>query len=129
MIMRSKQGSIPTNASTFRDIEPNAWYAVPVAWAAEQKIVTGYSDGTFQPNRAVSRAEFAAIAVRAYALTQQEGPSLQLVDIASNQWYAEPVKNAVSNGLFSDVSLAFRPLQFASRSTAAIGICRAMGEC
>lgn len=36
-----------------------------ILWANEQGIVNGYSDGTFRPNRSVTRAEFATILCRA----------------------------------------------------------------
>ena len=39
----------------------DAWYAGAVAWAAENGIVTGNADGTFAPERRVTRAELAIL--------------------------------------------------------------------
>lgn len=45
----------------FTDVKSNAWYYQAVTWAAQQSIVNGYPDGTFRPNRAITRQEFAAM--------------------------------------------------------------------
>ncbi len=50
-----------TGASAFSDVPETAWYADAVSWASENGIVTGYTDGTFRPNQAVSRAQLAVL--------------------------------------------------------------------
>ena len=52
----------------FTDVEPDAWYASDIARAAELGIVEGTGGGKFEPERPVTRAECAAIAVRLYEL-------------------------------------------------------------
>ncbi len=44
-------------------------YATPVARLLDLGIVTGYPDGTFRPARSITRAEMAAVAVRATSHT------------------------------------------------------------
>ena len=53
-----------TKYHLFRDVPQGAWYNAAVATMAKLKIITGYPDGTFQPDAPVTRAEFAAIAAR-----------------------------------------------------------------
>lgn len=53
-----------TKYHSFRDVPQGAWYNAAVATMAKLKIITGYPDGTFQPDAPVTRAEFAAIAAR-----------------------------------------------------------------
>ena len=58
------------------DVIPDAWWYQAVAWAKGEGIVEGYSDNSFRPNQALSRAQFAAFLCR-YALryghtTEQE---------------------------------------------------------
>lgn len=48
----------------FSDVKGNEYYGPYVAWAAENKIVAGYEDGSFKPNKEISRAEMAAIFAR-----------------------------------------------------------------
>lgn len=50
-----------SGAVRFPDVSAGSYYARAVSWAADQGIVTGFSDGTFQPDRAVSREQMVAI--------------------------------------------------------------------
>lgn len=54
----------PAGAPPFADVEAGAWYAVPVAWAAEQEIVRGTSADSFSPHDPVTREQFAAFLFR-----------------------------------------------------------------
>ena len=48
----------------FSDVDPGAWYANDVAKAAQLGIMEGVGNGLFEPERAVTRAELAAVVVR-----------------------------------------------------------------
>ena len=47
--------------ASFRDVKDGAWYAQAVNWAAENGIVTGYSNTVFAPNDKVTREQLAVI--------------------------------------------------------------------
>ncbi|MGN7479023.1 S-layer homology domain-containing protein [Solibacillus silvestris] len=49
----------PTNAYSFSDLNPYADYYEPILDLANRKIATGYSDGTFKPNEAITREDAA----------------------------------------------------------------------
>jgi hypothetical protein len=53
---------------------PSLYYYGAVAWANANDIVTGYTDGTFQPDRYITREQMAAIMHR-YALYKGRDPS------------------------------------------------------
>lgn len=53
-----------TGDSTFTDVKTGNWFTPQVQWAAEKGIVRGYADGSFKPNREITRQEFAAILYR-----------------------------------------------------------------
>ena len=53
-----------TYPTQFSDVEPNAWYAKAVEWAARYGIVTGKSATTFDPNGTVTREEIATMLYR-----------------------------------------------------------------
>ena len=57
-------GAEQKETSTFPDLEANSWYSGYVGWAADNKIVGGYPDGTFCPDKSVSREEAAVIISR-----------------------------------------------------------------
>ena len=69
----SESNSTKTHTG-FADVDPNAWYAKAVAWAAENKIVEGY-DGLFHPNDPVTRQQMASILYR-YDLWAGNVPSV-----------------------------------------------------
>ena len=50
----------------FADVEPGAWYADAVSRAAQLGLMEGVGGGKFEPERAPTRAELAAVAVRLY---------------------------------------------------------------
>ena len=54
----------------FQDVDPDRYYAKPVAWAAWYGIVNGYEGNRFLPDRAVTREELAVIFYR-YAQYRQ----------------------------------------------------------
>lgn len=58
-------------AQRFADVDPDAWYADEVARAAALGIVQGTGGGMFEPDRAVTRAEAAAMCVRLYEILKK----------------------------------------------------------
>jgi len=54
-------GSPPaTETSSFSDVPPDAWYKPGLDWLVEQRIVSGFPNGTFGPNRSATRGQMAA---------------------------------------------------------------------
>ena len=51
-------------STAFTDADADAYYAPYVAWAAENGIVSGFTDGTFRPGENVTREQTAAILYR-----------------------------------------------------------------
>lgn len=48
----------PVTGGSFSDVSAGAWYATAVNTLVELDVLSGYEDGTFRPNNAVTRAEF-----------------------------------------------------------------------
>ena len=46
------------------DADPDAWYYDAMLWASCTGIMKGYEDGTYRPNRAITRQEMATILLR-----------------------------------------------------------------
>ena len=46
------------------DVDPDAWYYNAMLWASCTGIMQGYEDGTYRPNRAITRQEMATILLR-----------------------------------------------------------------
>jgi len=51
----------PYGASSFTDVPASQWYAAPVEWAYQSKLVGGMGNGKFAPNASVTREQIAKI--------------------------------------------------------------------
>jgi pectate lyase len=60
-------------ASTFADVDPDAWYADAVAAAERFGLASGYGDGTFRPEEPVTREQMATMLDRAMKRTGYAG--------------------------------------------------------
>jgi S1-C subfamily serine protease len=52
--------------SPYKDVPPNHWANAAITWAKAKKMVHGYPDGTFRPDKLVSEAEFIVMLLEAY---------------------------------------------------------------
>ncbi|MDB9513313.1 DUF3747 domain-containing protein [Kamptonema animale CS-326] len=73
--------NIPTQVSSrpYADVEASRWSAAKIKFAQDNKIVSGYEDGTFKPQQLVTRAEMMAVLRKAaeFGLTLQgQSPNL-----------------------------------------------------
>ncbi|MCR4962969.1 MAG: S-layer homology domain-containing protein [Firmicutes bacterium] len=84
-----------TDANGFRDVNPDQWFNRAVSTLAAMGLITGYPDGTFRPDAAITRAEFTAIAARFDGKTG--GPAADFPDTATH-WAAAEIAKAAANG-------------------------------
>lgn len=82
-------------ASPFPDVADSRWSAGAIAAMASAGILKGQPDGSFAPERPVTRAEFAAIAAR-FDSEAYSGPDL-FTDI-SGHWAAAEINRAGQRG-------------------------------
>lgn len=79
----------------FTDMAPGHWAADVVKALAAKHIVTGKSADRFDPNGTTTRAEFAALLVRALGLQGQGKPAdLPFRDVKRTDWYADEIAAA-----------------------------------
>ncbi|MFD0587853.1 S-layer homology domain-containing protein [Paenibacillus sp. GCM10027627] len=57
------------NAESYSDTKGH-WAESYIQWAVQSGMVKGYADGTFQPNKFVSEAEFLAMLLRSYGIVK-----------------------------------------------------------
>jgi hypothetical protein len=106
-------------STTLDAIEPSSKIATPTAlqitqasdlsgnWAEPfikvlitKDIIKGYPDGTFQPDRPVTRAEFAALLNRAFDLKPVRARR-QFKDVSTKYWAHEVIQKAFSGGFIA----------------------------
>ena len=85
---------------TFRDLE-NHWSKSYVEALKARGILNGYPDGTFQPDRTVTRAEFAAAIAGAFSIAENsESESQQQIsafrDVAPTFWGTDAIARAAT---------------------------------
>jgi len=48
-------------ANPYPDVEAQRWSAAKIGWAKDNKLISGYADGTFRPTQTVTRAELMTV--------------------------------------------------------------------
>ncbi|MBQ8525052.1 MAG: S-layer homology domain-containing protein [Clostridia bacterium] len=113
-------------ALEFTDTKKTAWYADYVGWAVKENLVTGYPEGTFAPNKAVSRQEIAKLFVEFMAYLGIDAKCEVVLiesfaDAAKHpKWSAEYIEKLRETGLIGgDDDGNFNPKKSASRAEVA----------
>ncbi|AFZ30178.1 S-layer domain-containing protein [Gloeocapsa sp. PCC 7428] len=86
--------------TTFPDVPQNYWARPFIESLTARNIIAGYPDGTFRPEQAVQRDEFAALVRRAFS-TQQERdiPSASVFNDVPEEYWANPaIEEAYEQG-------------------------------
>jgi len=113
------------NPVEFSDVALH-WAKDTVNNMGSRMIVQGAGDGNFNPDRDITRAEFAAIIVRALGLKLEHGPSA-FTDVSDTDWYNRAIRTAHAYGLLSGYADGtFRPNEKITREQAMVIIARAM---
>ena len=89
-------------SGSFRDVTSAHWAFASVERAAELGLVTGYSDGTFRPDTAVTRAQFVLMLWRMCG-KPAAAKAASFAD-ASADWYQDALSWAVENGYVNGLS-------------------------
>ncbi len=113
------------NPIAFLDVT-NHWAKDTINNMGARKIVNGMGDKTYQPDRDITRAEFASVIVRALGL-KIEDATAPFTDIEKSDWYSGVVQTAYTYNLingFEDGT--FRPLDKITREQAMVIIAKAM---
>ena len=134
--------------NAFTDVEINHWYNTAVSTATNAGLIAGMPDGSFQPNRQITRAEFTAI-LTGLATTPYCHPGLKdrepmrfldqgeyyynmpLFSDIHGHWAEDAINMAASRGWiagYEGLGGKFLPDQAITRAEAAAIICRAHGR-
>ncbi|WP_312700393.1 S-layer homology domain-containing protein [Sedimentibacter sp.] len=96
--------STPVN---FSDIEGH-WAKNWINKAVGLGFVSGYDDGTFKPDRTITRAEFSKLLNG--ALKTEKKSSIGFTDVKNSEWFYDEVRKSIAAGFFSGYeNNTFRP--------------------
>ncbi|WP_229757709.1 S-layer homology domain-containing protein [Paenibacillus marchantiophytorum] len=112
----------------FSDISGH-WAEASIKQAVSFGIVSGYPDGTFNPNRTVTRAEFAVMLINTLK-PQGNGAELTFTDKGKiGTWAQKSVAQAIQAAIITGYEdSTFRPDAEISRSEMTVMIAKALGQ-
>ena len=112
---------------TFTDVPTDAWYAKAVNTLASLGMLGGYPDGTFQPERTITRAEFAVVAL---AFTDGgSGASCSFTDVNRSDWFYPYAAQASAYGWIGGYpDGSFRPNNKITRAEVSVIVNNMLGR-
>lgn len=112
-------------AAKFDDIEGH-WGADAIERWADCGVLNGREDGSFDPNKQMTRAEFATMLVNLMGYTKTSEEVFE--DVPADAWYAEAISKLVAAGVMNGVGDGkVDPEGEITREQAAVMLCRAFG--
>ena len=117
-----------TNINRFKDVPAGAWYGTAVSTLCNMGVITGYQDGTFGPQRNITRAELATILAR-FCDTSGNNTVLDRFTDISHSWARKYINLAADAGLvYGYTDGTFRPDQNITRAETIVMVNRILGR-
>lgn len=97
---RLTENSAPANYSPkFSDVLAYDWFCDSVMKLSNKDIIKGYPDGTFKPNKSITRAEFAVIASK--YIKNPKTADETFSDVPMNHWAKDAIAMVKAEGWIS----------------------------
>ena len=94
------------------------WAEAQIGKWLEQKLATGYPDGSFGPDNSITRAEFVALVNRVFGFTASE--PINYPDVAPDAWFSDEIARKAAGYLSGYEDGTIRPNGQISRQEAAL---------
>jgi len=103
------EGSPRVSGASFSDVKSGMYYTDAVIWANANGIVTGYSDGTFAPDKAITRQQMATMlyryaAYKGYDVSSKKDLGSYSDSAQVGAYAVEPLQWATAEGLITGMS-------------------------
>ncbi len=128
VLFQLKGNSMGPYYSNFKDVKQEAWYAEAVGFVESANLMTGTGNDRFQPNKKITKAEFAAIMSKLLD-KKEEGPSSwvripqdierkeSFRDVKENHWAYGAIQEVKDRGIVrGDERGLFHPEKTMSRA-------------
>jgi hypothetical protein len=100
LLIKARRTSVKTpRTAVFSDLPPTHWAAPYIKAASDQKLVGGYPDGTFLPNKPLTRAEAIKIIAVFDGLKTVKATQKPFPDVDTTHWAAPFISAAKTGGL------------------------------
>ena len=115
-----------TSANIFSDVGENDWFNTEVSTLSRLGIIKGYSNGTFLPDKPITRAEFAAIITR---FAEDDALVTRTFSDIDGHWARDAILDAAGRGWINGYSDgSFKPDKQITRAEAITIVNRVMGR-
>lgn len=98
VVLASITSSSFAASAEFKDVSGNAWVSRYVQFLKENGVITGYPDGSFRPDKDVTRAEFATILAESQKIPMVNLAFNDFKDVPKKHWAANPIRTVVGLG-------------------------------
>ena len=103
-------------AMSFKDTN-DSWAKDYISWCSDNGIISGYNDGSFKPNKKITRAEFATMLAKSIKKEAATIVDVNYEDVKPKDWYYAPIRKLVSFGILDNKG-KFYPNQLITRELA-----------
>ncbi len=126
LLTADAKSAYTTKINNFSDVSGSAWYNTAVSTLANIGVIDGYQDGTFGPQRSITRAELATILAR---FCDAADSSQDYFSDISGSWARKYINQAAKAGLVQGYSDGtFRPNQNITRAETIVMVNRILGR-
>jgi S-layer homology domain/Glucodextranase, domain B len=109
----------------FADVADDHWADKPIDNLATAGLIEGYPNGTFQPERALSRAELATLLVKSKGIELPAVSGKVFKDVPSTHWASRYIKGALDMALVTGYpDKTFKPNNRISRQEGVVVMAR-----
>lgn len=116
----------PLAAGEFYDIKSTFWAYEAINALSTEGIITGYSDGNFLPQKAITRAEAAKMISETLALEFSQASVTNYADVPNSHWAFQYVQAATTSSIFNGYEgNIFKPNEPITRAEVATLLTRA----
>lgn len=115
-----------SQTSSYTDVEADDWFNNAICTLSNAGIISGYPDGSFQPNGKITRAEFATIASRFFDV---EASGSDIFPDIDGHWAEQYINEAATAGIINGYEDGtFRPQKLITRAEAVTMVNRTLGR-
>lgn len=95
LITRAK--GMDTGKHSFKDVSDNHWASKAIGACAEAGYISGYPDGSFAPDRQITRAEMVSMVNRSFKIPNKKTENNTFRDVSVSYWGYKDIMKAANN--------------------------------
>lgn len=109
LVLGSSSAFAEQSSGSFSDVPTSHWAAAAIEWGVQNKIVSGYGNGTFKPNSNVTEAEFLSMLINTFDKPEKPAAAeMKSWKDFEAQW-AIPVYNRANDLKYTRIAMRSTP--------------------